>query len=201
MLHLGNQALANEESEYFACAGETRKYLEYIANKHQVSDKIKFNCEVISAVWDDDRKFYTVQTRSQDGTEQQGHYNAIISASGLFSTPNSLPDIKGLKSFKGPIFHTANWDHNVQIQGKRIAQIGTGSTGTQLAPCLALEASSLAVYQRTPNWMFKIEGYRNTVTPYMRWLCDHMVSHSCFLFSQVRTLTLCSQATGTGSAG
>lgn len=141
-----------------------------------MANNIAFNCEVISAVWDDCAQLYYVTTKSKDGVVEEHQYNVIISASGLFSTPNSLPDIQGLKDFEGPIFHTANWDHNITIKGKRIAQIGTGSTGAQLAPCLAHDASHLSVFQRTPNWMFKIEGYRNAVTPHMKWLCDHMVS-------------------------
>ncbi|KAG9529400.1 hypothetical protein KCU93_g3568, partial [Aureobasidium melanogenum] len=164
-------------TEYFACAGETRQYLEHIAMKYHVADKITFNTEVVSAVWSEADKCYTVKTAGKDGSENVSKYNAIISASGLFSTPNAMPDIPGIKDFKGPIFHTAHWDHDVSISGKRIAQIGTGSTGAQLAPCLAVEAKHLAVYQRTPNWMFKVEGYRNKVTPEMRWLCSHLPSY------------------------
>lgn len=141
-----------------------------------------FNTEVTAATWDEKAKCYDVTLKTKDGREEQKQYNAIISASGLFSTPNALPDIKGIQDFKGPIFHTANWDHSVDIKNKRVAQIGTGSTGAQLAPQLAEVVDQLAIYQRTPNWMFKVEGYRNKVTKEMKWLCDHMVSP--WLFSR-----------------
>lgn len=115
-----------------------------------------------------------MKIKGKDGKDRSVECNAIISASGLFSTPNSLPDIKGLSSFKGPLFHTAQWDHSVDHANKDVALIGTGSTGTQLAPIIAKESKSLTVYQRTPNWMFQIEGYRNGVSDHMHWLCDHM---------------------------
>ncbi|KAK4938694.1 hypothetical protein LTR10_020877 [Elasticomyces elasticus] len=164
-------------TEYFACAGETCKYLQYVSTKYGVAEHITFNTEVTGAVWDEDARCYDVSMQDKNGNVQHKRYNAIISAAGLFSTPNALPDIKGIKDFQGPIFHTAKWAHEVDIKGKRVAQIGTGSTGAQLAPCLAEEVDTLAIYQRTPNWMFKIEGYRNSVTHAMRWLCDHMPSY------------------------
>ncbi|GAB7356260.1 hypothetical protein MBLNU459_g7071t1 [Dothideomycetes sp. NU459] len=161
-------------TEYFASAGETRKYLEYVATKYGVKSSIKFNREVVAAKWESVNSKWHVQIRHKDGTEESLVCNAIISASGLFSTPNALPDIKGLSTFKGPLFHTAQWDHSVDHRNKDVALIGTGSTGAQLAPVVARESKSLTVYQRTPNWMFQIEGYRNAVSDHMHWLCNHL---------------------------
>lgn len=121
-------------------------------------DDIKYHREVSAATWDEKMSMWNVTIKHKDGREDHTSCNAIISASGLFSTPNDLPDIAGLSSFKGSIFHTAQWDHSVDHRGMDVALIGTGSTGTQLAPIVAREAKSLTVYQRNPNWMFQIEG-------------------------------------------
>ncbi|OQU93644.1 hypothetical protein CLAIMM_00126 [Cladophialophora immunda] len=160
-------------TEYFASRGETEKYLNYIAKKYNVKENCEFNRELVAATWNEHDAKWQVNIQHKDGKDEQRDYNAIISASGLFSTPN-LPEIAGIKDFKGNVFHTAQWDHNVDYHGKRVAVIGTGSSGTQVSPGLAPHVKSLAVYQRTPNWIVKIDGYRNAVNDHVRWLCDHM---------------------------
>ncbi|KAI9743684.1 MAG: hypothetical protein M1818_003000 [Claussenomyces sp. TS43310] len=161
-------------SEYFASRGETQKYLDYVATKYGIKEHIKYYREVVAADWDAKTSTWQVQIKHRNDTQPKTLVcNAVISAAGLFSTPN-LPDIPGITDFRGPIFHTAQWDHSVDYHNKDIAIIGTGSTGTQLAPGLARTARSLSIYQRTPNWIVKIEGYRNSVNDYMYWLCDNL---------------------------
>ena len=99
--------------------------------------------------------------------------DAIVSGSGLFATPN-LPDIKGINGFRGPVFHTATWDHTVNYHDKRVALLGTGSTGTQLASTVAAESKQFTVYQRTPNWIMNLEGYRAPMTDQVRYIMDNM---------------------------
>ena len=91
----------------------------------------------------------------------------------MFSTPN-LPDIAGIDSFAGKMFHTTAWDHDFEIADKRVALIGTGSSGAQLMPHLANQAASLTVFQRTPNWIVPIEGYHAPITPEQAWLMKHL---------------------------
>lgn len=111
--------------------------------------------------------------RQKDGTEEKLQCNVIISASGLFSTPN-LPDIRGISSFKGAMFHTSQWNHSVEYAGKDIGLVGTGSTGTQVALALAEVAKSLTVYQRTANWVVGFPGFRGNITIHVHWLFDRM---------------------------
>lgn len=160
-------------TEYFASRSETQKYLNYVATKYGVSDHCKFNREVVAAQWDEHDAKWAVKIRGKDGKVDSLRYNAIISASGLFSTPN-IPDIPGIEEFGGHVFHTAQWDHNVSYHGKKVAVIGTGSSGTQVSTGLAPHVKNLTIYQRTPNWIVKIDGYRNAVNEHVRWLCDHM---------------------------
>jgi 4-hydroxyacetophenone monooxygenase len=160
-------------TEFFASRAETQKYLEHIANKYGVKSDFQFNREVVAGRWDEPSSHWILSIKRKDGGEETVSANVLISGSGLFSTPN-LPKIPGIADFKGAIFHTAQWDHTFDYRGKRAALIGTGSTGTQLAPGLAREVKSLIVFQRTPNWIMAMENYRGSVTPQMRWLFDTM---------------------------
>lgn len=160
-------------SEYFATAGETRKYLSDVAERYNVTDHFLFNREVVSCVWNEDSSEWELTVKHKDGRTETMTCNAIVSGTGLFATP-SLPDIEGLRNFKGAAFHTANWDHSVDYRDKRVSLLGTGSTGTQLAATIASEAKSLNVYQRTPNWIMNMEGYRALIDDQVRYVFDHM---------------------------
>ncbi|KAJ5814258.1 uncharacterized protein N7503_001008 [Penicillium pulvis] len=160
-------------SEYFASAGETRKYLDDVAEHYQIKDHFKFNREVIGAVWHEDTSEWELTVKHADGLEETITCNAIVSGSGLFATANQ-PDIKGIKDFKGPIFHTSKWDSSVDYKDKRVALLGTGSTGTQLAPAVAREAKQFTVFQRTPNWIMKMDGYRSEIDDHVRWMFANM---------------------------
>jgi 4-hydroxyacetophenone monooxygenase len=161
-------------SEYFASAGETRKYLDNVAQHYQVKDHFYFNREVVRAVWLEDSSEWMLTVKHADGHKETLRCNVVVSGSGLFATPNQKPDIKGFKNFTGPVFHTAKWNHSVDYANKRVALLGTGSTGTQLAPAVAAAAKQLTVFQRTPNWIMKMDGYRDRIGPHERWLFDNM---------------------------
>lgn len=160
-------------SEYYAQAGETRNYLEYVANHYGVKDRFSFNKEVLSAVWHEESSQWELTVRNSDGSNETVRCNAIVSGSGLFATPN-IPNIPGMKDYKGPIFHTARWDHTVDYTGKRVALLGTGSTGTQLAPALAEAAKKFTVFQRTPNWIMNLDGYKAPIDDTSRYMFNHM---------------------------
>ncbi|KAL1897462.1 hypothetical protein Sste5346_004200 [Sporothrix stenoceras] len=163
-------------SEYFATAGETQKYLAYVAEKFQVRDRFSFNREVTSCIWQEDTSEWELTIKHKDGMVDVVRCNAVVSGSGLFSTPK-LPDIPGINEFKangGSVFHTANWDHSVDYAGKKVALLGTGSTGTQLASAVAAKAGTLTVYQRTPNWIMNMEGYRAKIDDHVRYVFDNM---------------------------
>jgi 4-hydroxyacetophenone monooxygenase len=96
---------------------------------------------------------------------------AVISAVGQLNRPH-LPDIPG--TFAGPSFHTARWDHDVDLDGKRVVMIGAGATGFQIAPAIAEQVASLTVIQRTAQWMFPNPNYHEPVGPGVRWALRHL---------------------------
>jgi 4-hydroxyacetophenone monooxygenase len=158
-------------SEYFPTGGEILQYLEYVAGLYNINEKCKFDTEVIEATWDEAAsKWLLTLEHKTSAVKETAAYNVIVSCGGLFSTPNLLPDIKGIASFKGPIFHTSQWPTTAEYEDKNIALIGTGSTGTQLAPALAASAKHLTVYQRTANWIVPFESFKDSVTPETDWV-------------------------------
>ncbi|TPX17876.1 uncharacterized protein E0L32_002977 [Thyridium curvatum] len=174
-------------SEYFASAGETQKYLDFIVEKFKLREHFLFNRELTRCVWHEDQGEWELSIKRSNGGTETMRCNAIISGSGLFATPN-LPDIKGIKDFEGPVFHTARWDHKVDYTDKRVALLGTGSTGTQLASAVAQKAKTLTVYQRTPNWIMSMDGYRVTIDDEVRYVFDNMPYYwNWFCYSQHRT--------------
>jgi 4-hydroxyacetophenone monooxygenase len=98
---------------------------------------------------------------------------AVISAVGQLNRPK-MPDIAGTGSFEGPSFHSARWDHSVDLKGKRVAVIGTGASAAQFIPVVANEAAELDVYQRTPNWFVPVPNYHQDVETGLRWLFAHV---------------------------
>jgi cation diffusion facilitator CzcD-associated flavoprotein CzcO len=109
---------------------------------------MRFGADVVDAAWSDEAQAYTVRLRC--GEELT--FDVLISAIGLLSNPNR-PDWPGLEEFAGPKFHTAEWEHEHDLHGKRVAVVGTGSTGCQLVPELAEVAGRVTHFQRSPTWI------------------------------------------------
>ena len=98
---------------------------------------------------------------------------AVISAVGQLNRPH-VPDFPGRETFAGPSFHSARWDHDLDLTGKRVALIGAGASGFQIAPAIADDVERLTVFQRTAQWMFPNPGYHETVGPGVRWALTHL---------------------------
>ncbi len=135
-----------EWSQIFAPGAEIREYLEGVADRYNLLPSIRLNCEVTDARWSGDEWILT----AADGAVES--YDFLVAATGVFVQP-TIPDLVGMESFAGQLFHAANWDHDVQIKGRRVAVIGTGSTGLQLTRALAPIAGRFELYQRTPQWV------------------------------------------------
>jgi 4-hydroxyacetophenone monooxygenase len=133
---------------------------------------IRFNTEVESATYDDARSVWVVVARSSAGAEGV-EAQALISAVGQLNRP-SIPDFPGRDSFAGPAFHSAQWDHDVDLTGKRVAVIGSGASGSQIIPNVAKQAGELRIFQRTPNWYVPVPNHIRAVPEGMRWLLQHV---------------------------
>jgi 4-hydroxyacetophenone monooxygenase len=140
----------------------------WIADKFELRQDIDFNTEIKSMAWSEEQKLWEISATGPDGPR---HYraNAVISCVGFLNRPN-VPDIEGAASFDGPIVHTARWPEGIDLQGKRVAILGSGATGYQTVPEVAKLAGHLTLFQRTPSWCFEAPGYLSPFPPQITWL-------------------------------
>lgn len=137
-----------EWSERYPAQAEILSYIEHVADRFDLRRDIRFNTTVKSANFDETRSLWRVETNN--GDEVAARF--CIMASGALSASRK-PDIAGLDQFEGRWFHTGQWPHEpIDFTGERVAVIGTGSSGIQVAPVIAQQASRLFVFQRTPNF-------------------------------------------------
>jgi 4-hydroxyacetophenone monooxygenase len=160
-------------SRYFAKRDEINRYLNDVAEEHDLRSSIRFGTEVESATWDEERQLWRVEVRRPDGETETLDANAVISGVGFLNRP-SVPDIPGLERFEGPRFHTARWPDDVEIEGKRVAVIGTGASAMQLVPNIAGVAERVLVFQRSAQWGIPHPNYMRDVTPGERYLMEEV---------------------------
>lgn len=135
-------------TEKYATQAEILRYLNHVANRFDLRRDIRCGTRVVSAVLDEQTLRWTVTTDRGDAVSAR----FCVMATGALSEP-LLPDIPGVRSFAGATYHTADWPHGgVDFTGKRVAVIGTGSSGIQTVPLVAEQAAELVVFQRTPNF-------------------------------------------------
>lgn len=157
---------SNHWDHFFAEQPELRRYFADVVDRHDLGPHIRFNTEVRAASWDGD--VWTIETGNGTFTA-----NAVITAVGQLNRP-SLPHFPGAETFTGPAFHSSAWDHSVDVTGKRVALIGAGASGFQIAPAIADQVEHLTVFQRTAQWMFPNPMYHEPVADGVRWAMEHL---------------------------
>ncbi|MGL6236862.1 MAG: flavin-containing monooxygenase [Segniliparus sp.] len=128
---------------------EILEYLEGVAARHGLGPHLRLNTTVAGARWDDETHTWRVATAS--GQEYVARY--LVSGVGALHVP-SIPRLPGIEGFAGPAFHSAAWDHSVDLAGKRVAVVGTGASAVQLVPQIVDKVAELHLYQRTAPWVF-----------------------------------------------
>jgi cation diffusion facilitator CzcD-associated flavoprotein CzcO len=135
-------------SRLFAPQPEIWEYLRDCVARYGIASRVRYGSRVESMEWDDRQRLWTVRTAA--GDRHIAH--AVVSGAGALHIPK-YPDLPGMGSFAGDSFHSAHWDHSVDLSGKRVAVIGTGASAIQFVPAVARQAAHLSVYQRTPPWI------------------------------------------------
>ena len=159
--------------KFFSPQSVLLDYFRAVASDYGLREHTRFRTEVTSMAFDDERAIWSLRLRTPDGREETLEANAVVSAVGQLNRPN-VPQISGLDSFAGPRFHSARWDHNVDLKGKRVAVIGTGASAAQFVPAIAPDVAELHVYQRTPNWFVPVPTYHDDVPSGLQWLLRHV---------------------------
>ncbi len=149
------------------------KYFQGVADKYGLRPNIRFETEVIESVYDEAAALWHTRVRHAGGKEETLTSNVVITAVGQLSRPR-LPDIPGVKDFKGKYFHSATWDHSVDLKGKHVAVIGTGASAFQFVPEIAPDVTQLFVFQRTAPWLGPTPNYHDKVEDGKKWLLKHV---------------------------
>ncbi len=147
-----------EWSEHFADQPEIERYLNHVVDRFDLRRHMRFGRRVTDAVWDDDAGLWSITTEpasTASGTSDEGTATTarfLVTATGVLSVPYT-PDVPGRESFAGEAHHTGLWPtEGVDMSGKRVAVVGTSSSGVQVVPAIMEEAESVTVFQRSANW-------------------------------------------------
>ncbi|MBV8928811.1 MAG: NAD(P)-binding domain-containing protein [Mycobacteriaceae bacterium] len=160
-------------THYFAEQPELQSYFQRVMDAYDIGSRVLWETEVTDATWDDTTGSWTVHVRGRDGATGMLPARAVISAVGQLNRPY-LPSIPGQDRFGGPMFHSSEWDHSVQLRDRRVALIGAGASGFQIAPAIAGDVEHLTVFQRTAQWMFPNPNYHADVGRGVRWALRHL---------------------------
>ena len=145
---------------------ELRDYLRATATRFGLYDRIRLGCEVRAADWDEDAGIWRLDTTDGPFTA-----DVVVAAPGPLSAP-TIPDVPGLEEFAGTVFHTARWNHDHDLRGRRVAVIGTGASAIQAVPEIQPLVAHLDVLQRTPPWV--IPHRDRPITAAERFLYRHV---------------------------
>jgi cation diffusion facilitator CzcD-associated flavoprotein CzcO len=149
----------------FSPQPEIWEYLRRVADDEGVTGKIRFGAEVTAARWDPTARLWRIETTSSSLTAR-----FLITAAGPLSDP-LIPDLPGLDTFAGKVFHSAAWDHEYDLTGRNVAVIGTGASAIQFVPQIQPVVSQLTVFQRTPPWI--IPRRDREISRLEHWLFRH----------------------------
>jgi cation diffusion facilitator CzcD-associated flavoprotein CzcO len=134
-------------SRVYAPGEELKTYAERCVDEYGVRRRLRLNTTVVGATFDDDAHLWRLETAG--GESISARY--VIGATGALTQPKP-PDIPGLGDYAGVVMHTARWDHSQDLDGKRVAVVGTGASAVQVIPSIAPQVEQLTVFQRTPIW-------------------------------------------------
>lgn len=161
---------------HYSPQGVLEQYFRDCAEAFGVRPNIRFGSAVQSAAWNDETKQWTVHYL-RNGVAETITGDAVISAVGQLNRP-LWPTIDGIADFGGEYFHSAEWRHDLDLTGKRVAVIGTGASALQFIPEVAKVAAHVTVFQRTPPWIAPTPDYHDEIAPGLRWLYGHVPTYS-----------------------
>jgi 4-hydroxyacetophenone monooxygenase len=159
--------------QHFSTQPVLLDYFRRMADKHGLKKHIRFETLVESLVWDEGREVWRATLKGKDGRTEVVEATAVVTAVGQLNRPR-LPDIEGVGTFEGPAFHSAEWRHDVDLKGKRVAVIGTGASAYQFVPEIAPQVAKLTVFQRNPPWGLPVPHYHEDVPEGMKWTLEHV---------------------------
>lgn len=158
--------------QHYSTQPVLNSYFQRVAEKYGIRPLVRYETAMEEAVYDETRAIWKARL-NRKGKIETVEANAIITAVGQLNRPR-FPDIKGRETFKGKSFHSAQWDHSVDLKEKRVAVIGTGASAFQFVPETAPDVKEMLVFQRTAPWLGPTPNYHDDVSAGMKWLLKHV---------------------------
>lgn len=147
-------------------------YVSRLAAEHDILGNVQFGTEVTALHFNDETAQWTLKLRSGNN-DWEAKANAVVAATGQLNQPKP-PQIEGVGTFAGTILHTGAWDPHADLKGKRVGVIGTGASAMQLVPEIAPDVACLALFQRSPPWIYPTPAYQDAVPEGHKWLMEHV---------------------------
>jgi cation diffusion facilitator CzcD-associated flavoprotein CzcO len=160
-----------EWSHRFSPGAEIQAYFERVAADHGIDRHLRLGEEIVRAGFTDGKWHLETARGERDDVD------VVIAATGVLHHPN-IPDLPGLDSFRGAAFHSARWDHDVPIDGRRVGVIGTGSSAIQITSAVVDRVQSYTLFQRTAQWIMPMENPAYTAEEKDEFRADPTLAHS-----------------------
>lgn len=158
----------NDWSRYFALQGELLTYFQSVADRFDLRQATRFETRVDEARWNDETRKWQVTMTGPDGTRTET-CDILMSAVGVLNTPQ-IPGIPGAETFAGVATHTAQWPEHLDVTGKRVALVGNGASGMQVAPAIIDKVEKLTVFARSKQWAAPFPQFQKKVPDPVRYL-------------------------------
>jgi 4-hydroxyacetophenone monooxygenase len=159
----------NDWTKHFVLRDELQRYFRHIMKDLGALQRVRFGTEVRWAAWRDSDKKWELRVRSADGTEETLVADVVISAVGALNR-KKLPNVANMQSFRGVQFHSSEWPDNLDLEGKRVAVVGTGASSMQICPAIAPRVAELTIFQRSPQWVAPFDKFMQPIPVELRML-------------------------------
>jgi 4-hydroxyacetophenone monooxygenase len=169
--------LKHDWSRYFVRQPEIQAYIAETSKAFGLEEHIRYGQRATAARYDEEAKHWVVEVADKSGETRQIISDGVILSCGQLNSP-SIPNIPGLDTFKGQYCHTAEWDHSMDIKGKRVALIGVGASAVQVGPGIAGDVGELFVYQRSAQWVNQRANYTREITDGKIWALGNIPNYA-----------------------
>ncbi|HVW40964.1 MAG TPA: NAD(P)/FAD-dependent oxidoreductase [Amycolatopsis sp.] len=168
--HLYSFSFAKEDwSRHFEMRDDIQRYFTSVLKNLGADEHIRYGTEVTKAAYDDRRRMWHVDVRNADGTEETLEADVVISAVGALNRPK-WPELPGMDRFRGVAFHSAQWPDELDLDGKRVAVVGSGASSMQIVPAIVDRVGELVIFQRSPQWVAPFEKFHVPIPDELRML-------------------------------
>ena len=175
--HLYSFSFAQEDwSRHFEMRDDLQRYFARALKDLGAEEHMRYGTEATEARYDEQRQVWQVRVRNADGTEETLTADVVIGAVGALNRPK-LPQLPGMNRFAGVAFHSAQWPDDLELDGKRVAVVGSGASSMQVVPAVVDQVSELVIFQRSPQWVAPFEKFHKPIADELR-----MLLRSCPLY-------------------